>query len=549
MNTALLTYHNAQLTPEARWFLMRWDTIIGLDQSIECSPQALFNRLGLTYGQGLRAWQVLTGKPSKKQRKQSAQRKKQEQFVDIEHLSSTGPGRPTSRYRLTTKLVKELAAIPPPSNNHHAEEITTLAKTTRVSTTDKEVDLIDSGRLRRTGLTLPNRWLLMVLLAHTDSPGIVTRLSLPTMQRLTGMSRSRITSQLKKLGDLGLIAHKQPGRYACKANARKTSIYLLDLAHPLMGNDDKEPVFIYPLPSKPDDKITQLIDGIIDAVMTAGICSLQIKTLFKKFNAIETTERDALNNSKKGSTPEGDPYHMAKFYQAEIDKIKNVKRYAEVLLLPITRYLTDGFEVLVQTYDATDADWLLTSVHADAMWMLSTAWTELKEGQLEPDEPNPEIMEGITRRIGPISEEVAQVDVDKEADGDTEASPNQAHKNEQSLSDTEATAANKKTPYPSLAILFYALSHHLAKQLQGAFELHGDIDFEAMNYMLVPRPDEQRPLLYQLYGYGLKAEDIRSGKEVVTFNYSTSEDLKTYWRAHLQDCQKTLSGGTDKPNT
>ena len=549
MNTVLLNYRNAQLTPEARWFLMQWGTIIGLDQSIECPPQALFNRLDLTYGQGLRAWQVLTGKPSKKERKESEQRKKQEQFVEIEHLSNTGPGRPTSRYRLTTKLVKALAAIPPPSNNHHAEEIAILAKTTRVSTTDKEVDLIESGRLRRTGLTLPNRWLLMVLLAHTDSPGIVTRLSLPAMQRLTGMSRSRITSQLKKLSDLGLIAHHQPGRYACTASARKTSIYLLDLAHPLMGNDDKEPVFIYPLPSKPDDKITQLIDGIIDAVMTAGVCSLQIKTLLKEHYALEATECDGPNRQKKGPTPEGEPYYLAKIYQAKIDKIENVKRYAEVLLLPITRYLTDGFEVLVQTYDATDADWLLTSVHADAMWMLSTAWTELKEGQMEPDEPNPEIMEGITRRIGPVSEEVAKVDVDKEADGDTEASPNQAHKEEQPLSDTEATAAHKKTSYPSLAILFYALSHHLAKQLQGAFELHGDIDFEAMNYMLVPRPDEQHPLVYQLYGYGLKAEDIRSGKEGVTFTYSTSEDLKTYWRAHLQDCQKTRSGGTDKPNT
>lgn len=118
MNTTLLTYENVILTPEARWLLMQWATQIGLDQPVECSPQTLFARLGLTYRQGRRAWQVLTCKRGKQQ----------EQFVEIERLPRKGPGRPNSRYRLSAKLVKALAKSTLPISKCHAEEITTLAK-------------------------------------------------------------------------------------------------------------------------------------------------------------------------------------------------------------------------------------------------------------------------------------------------------------------------------------------------------------------------------------------------------------------------------------
>ena len=274
MNAAILTYRDARLTPEVRWLLMQWASVIGLEKSIDCPLQTLFTRLGLTYAQGRRAWDVLIDKHGERQ----------EQFIEIERLSIKGPGRPSSRYRLSAKLVKALQKSPS-SSTHHAEEIATLTKTTLLSAENRTKDLVRDGRRRRSRLTLPNRWLLMVLLAHADTPGVITSLGISKMRVLTGMSRSRIDRQLKKLVDVGVIAHHEPGRYSHQAKKRKTSIYFLDLAHHSFGKHTRTPITVVSPPSsiKPEvteskggTKRTELVGGIVDAVMTAGVCSLQI---------------------------------------------------------------------------------------------------------------------------------------------------------------------------------------------------------------------------------------------------------------------------------
>ncbi|WP_171051173.1 hypothetical protein [Halomonas sp. ATBC28] len=530
MNNVLLTYHNSRLTPEARWFLMRWATVIGLDQSTKLPLQNLFTHLGLTYAQGRRAWDVLTSK----------QGDKQELFVEIELLPNNGPGRPASRYCLSAKLVKAIEAIPKPSCEHHAEEIATLAKTTRLSATDKKSDLMDKGRLRRTGLTLPNRWLLMVLLAHVDSPGIVTRLSLSAMHRLTGMSRYRITSQLKKLVDLEIIAHHQSGRYAPKANARKTSIYLLDLAHPLMGNGDSKAVVINLLPSRPDLKQTRITDGIIDAVMTAGVCDLQLKTLLEQYGITDAAKSDTPKDitSSGFQTYEAaiKAFDTANARQAEYDKIKRVMDCAQALL-PSICYLEHGTKLLLRSYDEDDADWLLTIVHADAMWLLSTSWVAVEEGQLGPDEPHPDIIAGIAHRLGHIPENVTKEDGGK------------------AYSDTEAALSDKPAGYSPLVILFYALSHHLAKQLQHTLQdytgQHSDIDYEATSFMLIPvfsdTPDKQRLPMFQLRGYSTHYVEHKLNDSHLTT--AVFVDLKSYWRKHYQDCLSTFSDGLGDPTS
>jgi hypothetical protein len=539
MDTAILTHKNANLTPEARWLVMQWASIIGLDQSVDCPLQTLFARLGLTYAQGRRAWDVLTGK----------QGENQERFVEIERLPSKGPGRPASRYRLSAMLVKALAATPAPACEHHAEEIATLAKTTRLSTADKKTDLMERGRRRRTGLMLPNRWLLMVLLAHADSQGIVTRLSVSAMHRLTGMSRYRITSQLKKLVDLGLIAHYQPGRYSPQASARKTSIYLLDLAHPLLGKRLRVPIIMVSPPSSTKPKKTELVGGIIDAVMTVGVCNLQIDTVLKEYNAIKAAESNTSNDAR-GKTSEGGLDGMAEAYQAKYDQIKYVMDSA-LALMPIMRYPRDGIEELLNNYDEKDTDWLLTSVHIDAGRLLSSAWSELKKGQLGHDQPCHDIIIGTARRLGLVPEYMVEENPEDEAEVVTEEGPDCSHNedDEKSHRPTEAAPTAKQISYPPLALLFYALSHHLAERLQDYFKPDDDIDFEAMTYVLVPvypeKTDKHHPPAYQIRGYGLKIEDNKDKQKTILFQGYVGEDLKTYWRTHHQDC---LSASSDEPN-
>lgn len=541
MNAKLLTYHNAKLTPEARWLLMQWASEIGLDQSVGCSLQALFARLKMTYAQGRRAWNVLTKRRDEKQ----------EQLVEIERIPSKNRGRPASRYRLSAKLVKALQKSPPASE-HHAEEIASLAKTTRLPVANNEIDLLFDGR--STGLILSNRWLLMVLLAHADSPGIVSRLSVSALRRLTGMSRYRITNQLKKLSDLGLIAHHQPGQYASRASARKTSIYLLDLSHSLIGSGDRESITISSPISKP--KKTELVDGIVDAVMTAGVCSIQIEALLKKYDAIEAAESDTSKGSSEEMAPEDDPASLAKAYY----KAKGVMQSA-LTLLPNTRYLEGGIEALLHTYNPDNADKLLASVYADAMLMLSTYWLELKEGRICPDQPQPDIIAGAARRLGLTLEDELNKSLSDEIEAGTEENPHGHHNEgegegegeEKNGRPTTADSPAKQSSYSPLAILIYALSHHLAKRLQGAFKPSEDIDFEAMTYVLVPvyaeKPDKQHLSTYQLRGYGLKTEDSKDKQKNIFFRFfrdPVDENLKAYWQKHQQDCLSAIS--SDKPD-
>ena len=531
MNTALLTYKNALLTPEARWLLMQWASLVGLDQSVECSLQALFARLGLTYAQGRRAWDVLTGK----------QGKNRERFVDIERLSSQGAGRPPSRYCLSAKLIKSLAETSAPACEQHAEEIVALARTTRLSTADERVDLVEGGRLRGTGLTLPNRWLLMVLLAHADSPGIVTGLSVSAMCRLTGMSRYRISSQLKKLSDLGLITHHEPGRYAPQASVRKTSIYLLDLAHPLLGNGGRESVNILLPTSSSEHMRTELVDGIVDAALAAGVSSLKIAALIEEYKAIEAANRHASTEMEEATLSKEPLDRVAKVYEAKVKKAQNVYHSA-MELLPSSYLLEDGIEALLTAYVADDAAWLLTSVHVDAMWLLSSAWTEMIEGGVGPRDPHPEIIASIARRLGSLPNDVKNDDVDGEMD--TEAGGNVdclQDEEDKALSETEPTTTRNPDSYSHLVKFCYALSHHLAKQLQYALRrhahIHGEMDYESMDFMLIPifhKKSANKSLsMFQLRGYGSSGQKLI--QEASTFPLSVREDLKAYWQAHYHE--------------
>ena len=93
------------------------------------------------------------------------------------------------------------------------------------------------------------------------------------------------------------------------------------------------------------------------------------------------------------------------------------------------------------------------------------------------------------------------------------------------------------------------LPHHLAKQLQRDIIRNGHGDDEAMTYMLVPvfpnSPNGSTLPAFQLRSYGLRSED--AGKEPTTTisRSPVSEDLKTYWQTHHQDC---LSAINDEPD-
>lgn len=526
MNTAILNYKNALLTPEARWLLMRWMFVFGTDQNVDLPLKTLFERLGLTYAQGRRGWNVLIAKHGERQ----------EQFVEIERLPTKGRGRPRSRYRLSTKLAKALR-MSPPASEHHAAEITMLAKTTLLAAENSAKDLIRDSRLRCSSLTISNRWLLMVLLAHADMQGVITSLGISKIRHLTGMSRSRIDRQLKKLVHLGVVAHHQPGRYSSEAKKRKTSIYLLDLAHPLLGKFINTLVtFSFPT-SDTKFKTTELVDGMLDAVMTAEICSFQIDEILKGQNSIKSASRVESNETKNEVILGHDFYCKA---QSHLEKFKKLKKtiYNALALLPSRRYLNGGITELLKSYDEKDVDWLLTSVHIDTCQLLTSSWDELKKGFLGPEQPCHEIIVETAYRL-----DLPLYFTEKKPGGETVVSfiersyDLQAEGMKRSDSSIKSTPSAKLLSYPPLALLLYALSHHLAKCFQEILEQIKDLNFQAMSYMLflvtTNSSDGQQSSAYQLRGYSYCSEDTnKEPRDFFGRALVISEDLKTYWRTH-----------------
>lgn len=480
----------------------------------------------MTYAQGRRAWDLLTKRLGENQ----------EQLVEIERLPIKGRGRPASRYRLSAKLVKALQKSPSASE-HHAEEIASLAKTTRLPIAKDESALLFDGR--STGLLLSNRWLLMVLLAHADSPGIVTRLSVSALRRLTGMSRYRITSQLKKLSNLGLMAHHQPGRYSPKAGTRKTSIYLLDLAHPLLGSFKRTPITIVSNSSTNKLKGTELVGGIVDAVMTLAVCRIQHNELSKGNDAIVDPEAPNANAKSRQPSP-------------PLSRYKIIERVSQSTsgLLPSARFLRGGLEELFNSYDADNADWLLTSIHIDACLLLSSAWGSLKNMQLGPSQPCHDIIVNTAQRLGLKPEYT----IEKSVDHDTKVSTNENHQCFQSADNCSiASSTDERVSYHPFAVLSYALSYHLALNLQKSFSKAEQFEVEAITYMLIPdfsdvSSSHQRPT-YQLRGYGVGDSGDDTAHLRITFIYPVDEDLHSYWRTYHHRCLSAISDEPDDSAT
>ncbi|HDZ46413.1 MAG TPA: hypothetical protein ENI10_16755 [Halomonas sp.] len=497
---------------------MKWASVFGAGHHFDGTLKNLFKSLDMTYSQGRRGWDMLIANHDESQGK----------FIEIEPLPAKGRGRPSSRYRLSSKLVKTLQMSPPVSE-HHTTEIAKLAETTRLSAENKPEDLVRDGRQRRSKLTLPNRWLLMVLLAHADMPGVITRLGISKIRQLTGMSRSRIDRQLKKLGNLGVIAQHQPGRYSSQASIRKTSLYLLDLAHPLLESFTKNLLKIECLTRSKGARQTELVGGIFDAVMTFAVCNVQTSVLLDGNDAIVDLEDPRLIRKSTRYRPTPSRYEI----------IERALSNAYVLL-PNERSWKVGLEEIFTNYDTDDADWLLTSIHIDACLLLSSSWGDLKNGQLGPKLPSQVIIANTAQRLGLEPKNTKAKCVCHDAKAST-------YENPQDLHDIDNRSTDVKATYHPLAVLSYALSYHLAKQLQMALSSIQLFEAPAITYMLIPVFSnnsciQQRPV-YELRGYGVSEADATVKRE---FRIDpVDEDLHSYWRTYHHRCLSAISNKLD----
>lgn len=271
MPYAILHFENESLPPETRWVVWQWGRRIGMEQAVTSSLRALCERLQVSLNRGQKALKAL----------------KAHGMIDATPVPTQGRGRRGYTYQLSPSCREALARLPrqPPVLVPHIEHLTNLPAPENLdvpSEADEAVDPKTRRRLnlpishqRKTQLTFTNRWVLLVLLAHADENGMVATLSQARLQRLTGLSASRLYSQRNKLMERGVIARYIPGSAKKQRGTPLTGVYLLDLTHRDLAAPAGDDVCVTLLPiqrGQQDD---------------TSLCHYQVTALFELTHAIQ----------------------------------------------------------------------------------------------------------------------------------------------------------------------------------------------------------------------------------------------------------------------
>lgn len=427
MTHALLYHEDPTLTPEARWLLWKWARRIGLDQAKTCSVRELLEQLGMTLRQGKTTLESL-----------------KEEGIIVATKQPNGRGRPCHQYRVAYDLQEQLVSLSCPepllmgdverlgefsrasdwdipdqvqvctNTSENCEPNVTTELTLALpkdgdlkkASTTSNSNLLD-GQARKARLTLANRWLLMVMLAHADENGAVMGLTQARLQRLSGLSLNRLNNQRRKLRDLGIIIRYQPGYTGRVLGHRLNSIYHLALDHALIGRPLQSAIQVELLPSPSEDHNTSIVEVIIHA-------------LFKAAEAVN------------------DP--------AQEDVFKRM-----MVVLPMRHHMKPVWEVVhaLPNHLAVKL-WLRGHVHRAAIQLLNTAWKPLEELKAGPDTPIKGVVDALTLALEkPAMEE--RIDK-REISG---------------AKNNKGRALNEDSEHRALLVrLLYTLAHRLASDLQ-----------------------------------------------------------------------------------
>lgn len=321
MRETLLHYRDSRLPFEARVLLWQWARHVGLGTPMTESLRTLCRRLRMTLAKGMRGMAQLKDNGL------------------VSGVRAPQPrGRPRTTYYVTHVTQRQL----------RASAITTGQQALLdrlISTVASSGDGLRTGEQRRTTLTLANAWLLAVLLAHMDRAGQVTTLSYGDLVALTGMSRNRLQSQVKKLITMGVI-HHQPGPPKAVLGTRPCSIFTLQLAHDVIQNAPRKRAGIVFLSTKSRAQAREdchVVNGMVDAACVLARMARQGHSLDAPTSPL------GLRTSR--------PASLAQRREQE----------AKALLDGITRWR--GWTHLPD--HPLLADWLLVYVHRYACWVLS----------------------------------------------------------------------------------------------------------------------------------------------------------------------------------
>lgn len=369
METRLLRNSERELSPEASWLLLQWSRILGLSEPFACPRLELYRCLGMVHHQGRSALDELKKKG-----------------VVIDEPLRRRQGRPLSIYRVSPDFQNLLETLDAPIDTHRPEieSLCQLSINTRGSRKGQPGSLM-RGEQRTNTLTPPTYWLLAVLLAHADTPGIVTGLSLRQLMTLTGMTKERLRSQLAKLNKLGIVDSNEPELQKKHRQVYTCSVYNLELSHPMLLGKDSTALTVPFISSKKPGE-AHFLSGFYEAAVVA--------TKLSKYNR-EVTERikqkfSADEKESNISTRTEDLIGKNRCLNALWQYSTNAGSL--VPYLQLSQAATDHF---LELHELEMGPILKAHLQSYAITLLSNHWTDLKRGQGKPSKPISPVMKKI----------------------------------------------------------------------------------------------------------------------------------------------------------
>jgi hypothetical protein len=271
MEYRLLGYTTPDISPEARWFLLQWSKSYGLDRAVFGPRLDLYKRLGVSPKAAKRGLDLL------------------EEHGHV--ISETHPqkrGRPTTGFCVSPRFLRQLKTCTTPTTAHQPEIDELCRHAIRVRNESTQNPLSEDHRANR--LTPATYYLLAVLLAHAEIPGIVRNVSYWWLQMVTGMTKDRVISQLSKLKRIGVITHHEPGILRNGGKARMRSVYNLNLNHPLLLGEDATGLTAVVCPKAKPGSFT-FLSGAYDAALVAIKLAENETKILKEIETIASSER------------------------------------------------------------------------------------------------------------------------------------------------------------------------------------------------------------------------------------------------------------------
>jgi len=187
-------------TAETRFFILKLCDLFNSGEDIFWQTKELSKQFGVTNN-------VVAS---------SLQQLYESEYLEKSSISENKKGRPKCHYLFTNKLKKLAAEI-------QDTEVSTYVKSIidRILIVGKEEQYDE--------LRVSNRLLLCILVANSSGYGAVNNLSTKDISKLTGMSKDRVRSQIKKLIELGYISRYTPGISQSNIFGKKNSTYFLAL--------------------------------------------------------------------------------------------------------------------------------------------------------------------------------------------------------------------------------------------------------------------------------------------------------------------------------